>query len=469
MDGDDGLLALLHLDDGDGEGPRTHTAPTASSTAGAATATAQETPREARVRRAIEAAKRSFVPVREDNSWFLSAELRALLDVRIVQPPPPPASSTGIKDDEDEDEWTDCEQVQIEHGSLDDFLIAQLRVDKRASNKLDWSLSALYGNDCTRAALTLALALLRTCHWDITLAALHSLPSTSSSSSADLSTWTLPPAPIENDLMSTARKGKGRAATLEPAFGFGKEALDVAIRSISRLLHLQDASAQLRPLALLLASRALQQLPHEGLRESVWDGEREIEGGWQTVHWTNTPGLSLSLGHLCAQLEHWRAATSAYALYIGTRGPLRIPSRHLALSLAHLALTTPAEEEARKACTLLARAFAASYISATPAGAARQDAIADIAQSQLFTPQAQEDGHGRGDEGRQDPEAHTFVPLLPPEAAVALLRCGPARKGALTLVECASRLGKLLSGSADGADEVMEEDERVQIRSVRTL
>ncbi|KAK0517888.1 hypothetical protein OC834_007940 [Tilletia horrida] len=121
---------------------------------------------------------------------------------------------------------------------------------KRASNKLDWSLSALYGNDCTRAALTLALALLRTCHWDITLAAPHSLPSTSSSFSADLSTWTLPPVPIENDLMSTARKGKGRAATLEPAFGFGKEALDVAIRSISQLLHLQDASAQLRPLGM---------------------------------------------------------------------------------------------------------------------------------------------------------------------------------------------------------------------------
>ncbi|CAD6898969.1 unnamed protein product [Tilletia controversa] len=420
-----------------------------------------ESPREARVRRAIEEAKKNFEPVREDDSWFLSQELMGILGAHISQ------SHQSL-----DDVWQDSDRVQLEAPALDHFLRTQLQTDKRASHKLDWSLTALYGNNCPRAALTLATAFLRnTTEWSTHLSTWYQ----AEASSGDISRWEIA-GPGE------AGHGKGqKAKSKEVQFSYAKEALDVALRSATKLLSSDPASADhdiARNLALRIASRVLPQLPHDGLREAIWDGSEERSDGWKSVHWTNTPGITLSMGNLCSQLGHWRAATLAYAMYIGLRGPVRIVSRCTAIALAQLAASTEANasspSEARKACIILARAFAASYIGSTRP-VQRAAAIQEVREGKLLPLEflspsysSLEKGEGSKIDGEAVLRALLSCDLMHPESAIALVRCGPARNTAMD--QCVRRLEHFLSGTDDVAIAAEDDDDGgVQIRSVRTL
>ncbi|KAE8258280.1 hypothetical protein A4X13_0g1784 [Tilletia indica] len=412
-----------------------------------------EAPREARIRRAIEQAKKNFEPVREDDSWFLSQELVALLGAHVSQ-----------SHQATEDLWIDSKQIQLENQSLYNFLRKQLQIDKRASHKLDWSLSALYANSCPRAALTLATALLRTTtEWSTHLSDLDTpVPST------DLSTWALPSV----DESQSGTKAK-KARSKEVQFSFPKEASDVVLHGATKILASDSSSFnqdEARKLALRIASRLLPQLPHDGLREAIWDGSEERPDGWKAVHWTNTPGITLSMGHLCSRLKHWRAATLAYAMYVGLRGPVRIVSRCTAIALSHLATSYSSSTlpEARQACITLAQVFAGSYIGATQRHQ-RLSAIQEVREGRVIPLEFLPTSTSIDERDGQDVlRALLSSELMHPESAIALVRCGPARN--TTLGACVKRLDLFLSGTGEviGAAED-EDDGAVQIRSVRTL
>ncbi|KAL9940676.1 hypothetical protein V8E36_000164 [Tilletia maclaganii] len=490
---DDVLLQILPVDDDDDAA-----APEAEADAGL-------TPRELRMRRAIEHAKASYIPIQEDHSWFIPPTLISLLGkgASISQ------SATGEAED---DQWTDAANIHIDNHSLESFIASFLHADKRSIHKLDWTLSALYAHNCTRAALTLALALLRTSGWALNTQALDAVSSLSElveqSSSAASTT--------------SSKSSKQRAK--ETIFVFEKEALDVALRCCTQLLHSHDDDeSQIPSLARLLALRGLRYLPHDGLRSAVWDGDEEITGGWQRVSWTNTPGIALSVGHLCVKLRQWRAATIAYALYIGTRGPLRAASRSIATALANYALTLPSVSsssvpqkiiDTRSAHVELAYAFAASYIGASTPADRRKAAIQEVKDGHIIpiellpgvrpnaastsassiatavghialveAPITVDDGRSaqatldllldafRAADSCHASPSSTSVPLpLPPEAVIALVRCGPARK--TSLVHCIRRLSLYLHGDGAGGGKEDDDDDvdgRVQVRSVRTL
>ncbi|KAK0557097.1 hypothetical protein OC846_000744 [Tilletia horrida] len=456
-------LGAFALFDGDEHGDSVNGSPTEHA----------ESSKQARVRRAVEQAKREFEPVREDHSWFITQELLQLLHVQLEQQPYEDA----------EDQWQDGPVVQIVSKQLDDYIHRQFTEDKRASHKLDWTLSALYANGCLKAALTLAIALLRTVDWSSNIATF-----TTPNPSSDLTTWPIPTDPgtdstINHTEDKTSKKGKERIKS--NLFAYDKEAHDVALRCLIKLLprlcgEYDRQTDEVTRLAWLIACQSSRLAAQEGLREGVWDGSHEVSEGWKKVHWTNTPGLALSLGDLCSQLKHWRGAASAYALYIGTRGPLRIAARSTARALAQLAATVPEDSQSttsaqKTAITSLSQAFASAYIGATPPQN-RPVAIQEVKAGQLLPisdlPESP-NSEAVDESSKEATESDEMVlrdliqaDVLAPESVIALIRCGPTKR--TSMAQCVQRLAHFLSGSGtDGLED--EDDGQIQIRSVRTL